>query len=877
MSRLIETVQGGLITARDPAQLAPGELQFLQNAVYDPGSQALRRATGRTQFGAANANASAINGLRDPVFLNGDHLLLALWGSALSTATLGDTGTFALATTLSTSAATALDAVQANDEWYLFTGVDRLAMYVSATAAGTPVSFRPHGLVPVSGSISASATAGTFSASATGYFEYWTTEVFDYTRDGAAAQLESTYTGATTNFFVATTASAVRVVRPPTANANATRWRLYRNSAPNTSVADRNFPTGFFVSEAPMSATAMIDGVGQGGGYFFGNATATGFGGVPAPLFPYSSATAFEASWITAERVTAQDATNASATATIRDHVTLGGGVLLPTGLPPFARFFVNGTNVTGLTDPITGVEVAVGGSVNATGTSLGVRFHRLVAGSIYSSVQKTVPLVSGANVDYIVGGNGDVWGAGTASAYGPNLLSSDFASANFALSVLFTSENMQAAATALVDYVKLKIYGGGTAGTTIATDTPFPALNIDIAGTTLGHVGSHGQPPIATTADFFQGSLVTNDIATPNLTRHSLPLAYDYFPSIYFIDYNMGHGERVTNIKRLNNRLAVMTTQRLFRVNYLPTEADSNFQSGGGPAFEEVNPDVGCVNAMCACTYTGAARRTELAFVSNIGIHTTDLFTVNLLTNDLDWRLIMATAATANARPIALVNDQEQRELLFYYRNDSLGQERYKCLHLFYDQTHVTREGGLKLGGQVNMRNYASGAGVSADLYSAWSVTRAAGNVNVYLGYGGAGLVATAAGAGFVYRETGNVLPAFDPTMQYTLRRMYLAGAGGEFQMGEVYTYNVLSDTTSTQDWNCTPSTTKTNFAGAIAQTTKNHVWGGEVQWKHQFNLLAESVDLAFAQGTASANNSWSVQHHIIDGQNFGEEDSGR
>src|SRR5439155_14377336 len=180
--------------------------------------------------------------------------------------------------------------------------------------------------------------------------------------------------------------------------------------------------------------------------------------------------------------------------------------------------------------------------------------------------------------------------------------------------------------------------------------------------------------------------------------------------------------------------------------------------------------------------------------------------------------------SATANARPIALVNDQEQRELLFYYRNDSLGQERYKCLHLFYDQTHVTREGGLKLGGQVNMRNYASGAGVSADLYSAWSVTRAAGNVNVYLGYGGAGLVATAAGAGFVYRETGNVLPAFDPTMQYTLRRMYLAGAGGEFQMGEVYTYNVLSDTTSTQDWNCTPSTTKTNFAGAIAHTTKNH-----------------------------------------------------
>ena len=46
MSRRVEPLDKGLVTIRDPALLKPGELSFIRNAVYLPGSQALQRAKG---------------------------------------------------------------------------------------------------------------------------------------------------------------------------------------------------------------------------------------------------------------------------------------------------------------------------------------------------------------------------------------------------------------------------------------------------------------------------------------------------------------------------------------------------------------------------------------------------------------------------------------------------------------------------------------------------------------------------------------------------------------------------------------------------------------------------------------------------------------
>jgi len=91
-----EMFNGGLVTARDPATLQPGELVQADNAVYQPNDLGIHKVRGRTKYNAvAITGGGTVKGLRYLEFDDGDPLLLALTSDDLSTSTFSaETGSF---------------------------------------------------------------------------------------------------------------------------------------------------------------------------------------------------------------------------------------------------------------------------------------------------------------------------------------------------------------------------------------------------------------------------------------------------------------------------------------------------------------------------------------------------------------------------------------------------------------------------------------------------------------------------------------------------------------------------------------------------------------------------------------------------------------
>jgi hypothetical protein len=370
-----------------------------------------------------------------------------------------------------------------------------------------------------------------------------------------------------------------------------------------------------------------------------------------------------------------------------------------------------------------------------------------------------------------------------------------------------------------------------------------------------------------------FQDSLVVNDLSDPSLIRYSYPGSPESFPASYYLNFETRENDAVKMIRVVNNRLIVGLQTSLWRVNYLPSERDATFDRG--KATECITKSYGVVNPMCCCTFTPDGASEQLAFVSNQGIHYTDGYNFTSLTDGVDWRTdCLSTASTST--PIALINDKESCILRFYYRNDALTPETYMCLPLCYGAGHWVN-GQAKVGGLLHMRNYHAATIAYAPLKSAWQAERSNGSVDFLFGYGvqtnngTTNATATGAGGGKVYRETGTDIPAADSTLQYTTRRMYLAGLSKEWRLNEVYGY--AGSYTGTPIVTYTAKNTKTNGTGEATVGSKSITLTGQQLHRVNFQQMNEGLRLA-CQVTASAYRQESI---VLDGENFGLEDSGR
>jgi len=879
VSRHVEPLGGGVWSAPDPSLLKPGQLSAGRNFVYLGGSPAIYRSWGRDAFGVTTAvgqNTLNVNGLRDAQFDGGDHILIALASASLLTATVGDTGTFGVLASGLPGVGSQLEAVQYRNRFYLMPGISstatigtNYALYVSATGASIPASTRQHGMSPVISTPTVTTTAGTFSQTVTGkYWDYWTTEIAKYQADGGTDSLESTFAGKPHTQWVSAVGVVPIIQMPTIVNPITTHWRIYRSPFKEAAV-DPGYPVGYMIAENPATGTGEVTSVGDTSvnsntGWLY-PANANGVG---------DSATFFS-EWASAASAYTDNGVYASASSTFVAIVNpvqngfygfnFGGFGGTVNGLEIQVQAYISGGSASHPQVPLS-IWIApnrqTNGNVDVPKPAL---LELLTLGHIgrYAAKSSTMltATAAGSPQTLVVGGATDRW---FPAAYIRPLNSSDF-NANLMVIVGITTPGV----TVGVDYVAARAYYNGSLDSTVQ----FPTV-VYTFGDEVLQVGKNGTPPSSSTGDMFQDSLVVNDLSDNSLIRYSYPGSPESFPSSYYLNFETRENDAVKMIRVVNNRLIVGLQTSLWRVNYLPSERDATFDRG--KATECITRSYGVVDPMCCCAFTPDGASEQLAFVSNQGIHYTDGYNFTTLTDGVDWRTdVLSTNSGVTSTPIALINDKENCILRFYYRNDALTPETYMCLPLCYGAGHWAN-GQAKVGGLLHMRNYHAASTAYAPLKSAWQVERSNGGVDFLFGYGvqtnngTTNATATGAGGGKVYRETGTTIPSLDSAMQYTTRRMYLAGTSREWKLGEVYGY--AGSYTGSPVVTYVAKNTKTNGTGETTVGTKSTTLRGQQLHRVTFQQMNEGLRLNGSVGASS----YRQEYLVLDGENFGKEDGG-
>lgn len=852
-----ERLNRGLVNIRDPAELEAGELSGGRNFTYFPGDPAIYRSTGRAAFGTATAAAGEVDGLRHITFDTGDSYLVAMVTGATQAkyriAPVGDTGVFSDLATIATAGST-LEAVHFRNRYFLFNGASQdvsatavnsnLVVYLSATAVGTTPSARQHGMLPVLATPTTATAAGTFSQPVTGYYEYWTTEIAKLTQDSADFQMESTFAGTPVTVFVSSTAMVPQIQRPDIVNPGITTgWQIYR-STKKDSASEKRFPTGFLIGANISTAANTF------------NDTLT-----------VSTASAFPGNYNgIADSATYFNGMGASATALGSDNNV--DGVMSTTGITNIKQQGVYGFNLGGFTGSVVGIEVTFEALVNTGTTSLGVILARKrQASGVWApgkyggvmgmndkdlhAVRKSVVIGTVRQV-ITLGGPTDRW---FPSNHPVPFADSDFGTD---LMVVFTLQD-SVATTLNVDYVTVKVYYGGAIDSVI----PFPTV-VYTFGDITAQIGKNGAPPAADTGDVYEDTLVTNDKSNLGWIRYSYPGDPEAFPALYYVDFETADNDRVRLIKTVNDRLVVALDNSAWRMNYLPSERDASFDRGKSKA--PISRSFGCVSPMCATVFTRDGGGEELAMVSHKGIWSTDGFSFNWLSGDVEWRAFISLTVTSF--PIALINDAENSKLAFFYRNDAGGNETYFRVDLHYDKDSYRSGGALRVSGPTYMRNYEVAGGTYAALKSAWSVPRSTGDTSLYFGYGGASVTA---GAGLVYLNTGTTIPSNDSTMGFLTRRMYLNGEGNEWQMTGLHGYCGLY--TGAPAITHTINNTKTDDDIAeYTVETKTKTLGLQKLYRTNPNGMFEGCRI----NTGVVASAFRCEYLLLEGEGFGLEDSG-
>lgn len=703
---LTEPFNGGIVTAREPVNLQPGELTDALNCCYYPYSDLLCRAPGQTVISDdITGSTRTINGMVQARFEDGANYLLAeVTGSGPSNGKIlysditNGIDSFAELITGRTSAYTdtsvlgTLNSVQYDNRHYLFNGVDLNRVVLK------DLTTREHGLKPVTGPLTLIGTTGsTFTATVTGYYQYWATEILKFS-DGQ--ELESTVsTLIPLKVLVSSTTAAPDIKLPTPANRQssgstpiAVGFRIYRSEAMAT-INESLFPVGkrmVDISTTDKAGAAIPDlhwvdsrslatslTVAAGSNDVMCYYLETGAGGT-APVTSFVPGGSTIAGEVAAAGGNAVRFTRG---------VTRSGGNALP---PPNAFTLFNFPFTSAITGNISGIEVVIKAkSLSANIVTLGVTLgHRLAANRLNAITAPGIILRPGFTSISPVGITGetnDQWQIGmydnraiaktatvlATGTYDPltfgsstnpwlpsslKWLASDFIT-DFSVQI-----QLQWGLGGLVtdwveiDQVSLVIHYLGVADQV----TDFKIYDyVQVDEVTYG---ANGRPPVASVGTVYEGSLVTDSKDAPRRLNWSVPGKPDYFPTdVYWLDLPVHTNDRITCIETINNRLVVGTSGSLWRINYLPNEDDASFARGR--AIEEISTRRGPLHSKAFCKWTTNEGREELAFIDNNGVFSTDGYSIRSILDDLKWTTIgnapsVAGIAPVSTKAIGLLND---------------------------------------------------------------------------------------------------------------------------------------------------------------------------------------------------------------------------
>jgi hypothetical protein len=233
-----------------------------------------------------------------------------------------------------------------------------------------------------------------------------------------------------------------------------------------------------------------------------------------------------------------------------------------------------------------------------------------------------------------------------------------------------------------------------------LPTGSTYNILSVTIAGVTED-VPMFGPPPIATTGDIAEDCLVLNDIANPSHVRWGFYDTPEAFPSLNLIRFETKENDIVRLIKTLGNITIVGLRDSLWRINTFPQIDDASFQPGRVKTI--ITDRHGIVGPLAAAPFDwGAGLR--LAYVSNYGVHVTDGYSWDDISDDLDWKNTVNVSALSSS---FLINKPDLYQLWFFFAPlGSTTVSKFMIFHYHPSHAKASQAGGFraKLAGPNNL-----------------------------------------------------------------------------------------------------------------------------------------------------------------------------
>ena len=930
----------GIVTARSPVLLEPGELQRADDCVYKPFDPAIHQVGGRTEYNSvALGDPSGIRGLTHLTFdgQRTDQLVAYAKDTLYNSDYTAATGTFAKTTGMGPVAACSsvspfttittttpngfanmlkgalvfgtnvqagtrvltipdstsititqalsgaisgvtlafslgvaitgnndnteiLDYVQWNSVYFVAGfggGIRRLAWTprtsVDTTTLAEVFAGRFAGMTPVTqfDASALSVVMGTWNGDL-GIGTYWflITEVIN---PGQPDEVESTYLVGTSandpkstitprSATITALSQGVQITFPPVTNDGtlsernqATHWVVYMSEKTLNTSTSPDLSTFKRVAVVPVQDTTVT----------IGKIVVTYGPNVPTTTALGPSGTGFTNPGFMLTQ------NGAAARGTVRASDT----VAKETFLGSFGLGAVSGT--------IRGIEVDVRCEMTYKGTGGFTANPADFSVTLVAGTKESIPYLSKATQGYwqniILGGKSDTWGR--------TWVASDFVDGTFKVLVSKLGYSGQEQSIE-VDVLRVKVYtGDGVVPDSLGKSFQVVTYRSQI-GTTVSDPANLPPPRFPNTMEVFQGQLVLNNTGEEAAIVYSLPGQPEYFPKPYKMVFNSKKKDTVTCIKRVGQLLVVGLKNSVKRVNYLPTETDTDFKDG--PAHEDLISDEGIVGPLAATLMDLPGGGVVLPFISWTGLFVTDGITVRPLNNDLDWPNIVDLA---NLDTCILRNYPKQKWLvLFYAPSGTSHGKNTRALVFCYSPDKIKEGGTLPAIGPFKV----SGRSAASVLLS--------GDARLLTGHESLGKVyvedsGTSLPAGYTVANSAGTEAAITTSPDIISRRFYSAGAGRMTREQRAYIEHDANGITSTVSSTfVTTSTTVTSAAGFGTITAGMYVTGAGilpgtiVTAKTDSSTLTisqapeadgTSVTLTFHTGTLSA--SWR-------GQNIGE-----
>jgi len=312
-------------------------------------------------------------------------------------------------------------------------------------------------------------------------------------------------------------------------------------------------------------------------------------------------------------------------------------------------------------------------------------------------------------------------------------------------------------------------------------TTTAFPAGQVypTVAIELLGEattVPKYGQPPISTTGDVFEGSIVQNDVANPSHVRYTFPDDIHASPSVNLINMRTKLKDIVVWVRTLGRGVMIGMRDSLWRIDTLPRPEDAAFETDR--VKTEIEGAFGGVSPRAVAKFS-FGQGTLLAYVTPSGVVVTDGVGWDVLTADIDWEGTVNVSALAKS---LLINNPRRYRLEFYY-TPAGGDANTRALYFHYHPSHVKQSSGGGLRAKVTGPIHAAATGaLVAQLNGQYAVFTAHTDGRLYReGFG----VTDESGAGGIVFDvrTGSYYLA-GVGMEATFRRGWIhhsAGAVGQ------------------------------------------------------------------------------------------------